>query len=120
MTYLSTQFVDGGDKNCPLLPYMYPSHQNLSILGQGGKSMEKKKCNFCGSTEYEQRRTDYLYSYKGNYLLVPNTPVEICQNCGMVYYDASVLKEIENHFFAIQRKHEVPDQYLEIPQWAYS
>jgi len=23
-------------------------------------------------------------------------------------------------FFAIQRKHEVPDQYLEIPQWAYS
>jgi YgiT-type zinc finger domain-containing protein len=82
--------------------------------------MEKKKCNFCGSTEYEQRRTDYLYSYKGNYLLVPNTPVEICQNCGMVYYDASVLKEIENHFFAIQRKHEAPDHYLEIPQWAYS
>ena len=26
--------------------------------------MEKKKCNFCESTEYEQRRTDYLYSYK--------------------------------------------------------
>lgn len=85
-----------------------------------GKTMEKKKCNFCGSTEYEQRRTDYLYSYKGNYLLVPNTPVEICQNCGMVYYDASVLKKIENHFFAIQRKHEAPDHYLEIPQWAYS
>ena len=120
MTYLSTQFVDGGDKNCPLLPYMYPNHQNLSILGQGEKSMEKKKCNFCGSTECAQRKTEYLYSYKGNYLLVPNTPVEICQNCGMVYYDAGVLKEIENHFFAIQRKLEVPDHYLEIPQWAYS
>ena len=39
--------------------------------------MERKKCNFCGSTGYEQRRTDYLYSYKGSYLLVPNTPVEI-------------------------------------------
>jgi len=82
--------------------------------------MEKKKCNFCASSEYEQRRTDYLYSYKGNYLLVPNTPVEICQNCGMVYYDAGVLKKIENHFFAIQRKHTAPDHYLEIPQWAYS
>jgi len=81
--------------------------------------MEKKKCNFCGITGYEQRRTDYLYSYKGNYLLVANTPVEICKNCGMVYYDADVLKEIENHFFAIQRKHEVPDHYLEIPQLAY-
>ena len=23
--------------NYPLLPYMYPNHQNLSILGQGGK-----------------------------------------------------------------------------------
>ncbi len=65
--------------------------------------MEKKKCNFCGSTEYEQRRTDYLYSYKGNYLLVPNTPVEICQNCGMIYYNANVLKKIEKHFFAIQK-----------------
>jgi YgiT-type zinc finger domain-containing protein len=120
MTYLSTQFVDGGDRDCPLLPYMYSNHQNLSILGQGEKSMEKKRCNSCGSTENKQRRTDYLYSYKGNYLLVPNTPVEICQNCGMVYYDAGVLKEIENHFFAIQRKNEVPDHYLEIPQWAYS
>jgi len=81
--------------------------------------MEKKKCNFCGSTEYDERRTDYLYTYKGNYLLVPNTPVEICQNCGMIYYDANVLKKIEKHFFAIQKKREIPD-YMEIPRWAYS
>jgi recombinational DNA repair protein RecR len=27
---------------------------------------EDKKCNFCGSNQYEERRTDYLYSYKGN------------------------------------------------------
>jgi len=38
----------------------------------------------------------------------------------MVYYEASVLKEIEDRFFSIQRKPEAPDQYLEIPQWAYS
>jgi len=82
--------------------------------------MVETKCSSCGSAECEQRRTDYLYSYKGNYLLVPNTPVEICQSCGMVYYEASVLKEIEDRFFSIQRKHEAPDQYLEIPQWAYS
>ena len=81
--------------------------------------MENKKCNFCGSFEYEERRIDYLYSYKGNYLIVPNTPVEICQSCGMIYYEANVLKEIENHFFAIQKRIEAPDDYLEIPQWAY-
>ena len=35
---------------------------------------------------------------------VPNTPVEVCLHCGMVYCDAAVLKEIERCFFAIQDK----------------
>ncbi len=47
--------------------------------------MSEKKCNFCGSLQYENRTTDYMYSYKGNYLLVPETPVEVCSDCGMVY-----------------------------------
>ncbi len=50
---------------------------------------------------YEERRIEYLYSHKGKYLLVPNTPVEVCGNCGMVYYDAAVLKKIEQPFFSI-------------------
>jgi YgiT-type zinc finger domain-containing protein len=62
----------------------------------GNKMM--KKCNFCGATDYEERKTEYLYTYKGNYLLVPNTPVEICAKCGMVYFEASILKEIERRF----------------------
>jgi YgiT-type zinc finger domain-containing protein len=81
--------------------------------------MENKKCIYCGSSQYEERRTDYLYSYKGNYLLVPNTPVEICLNCGMVYFDAKVMKEIERRFFAIQKKTEKPDSYVELPQIAF-
>lgn len=79
-----------------------------------------KKCNFCGGTDYEEHRTEYLYSYKGNYLLVPNTPVEVCSKCGMVYYDAEVLKKIENKFFAIQRKDENPDSYIELPKAAFA
>ena len=82
--------------------------------------MRKVKCNFCGSDSYEERRIEYLYSYKGEYLLVPNTPVELCLNCGMVYYDAAVLKEIEGRFFAIQRKAEEPDRYIEMPAKAYA
>ncbi len=77
--------------------------------------MKEKKCNFCGKSEYEERKTDYLYSYKGNYLLVPDTPVEMCLNCGMIYYQASVLKEIERRFFAIQKKQEAPSNFIEIP-----
>ncbi len=76
---------------------------------------EIKSCNICGSQDYEQRHIDYLYSHKGQYLLVPNTPVEICLHCGMIYYDAKVLKQIEKHFFAIYQEQEKPDQYISIP-----
>jgi len=57
---------------------------------------------------------------KGNCLLVPNTPVEVCRNCGMVYYDAEVLKTIEKRFFEIQKKFEKPDHYMDVPVAAYS
>jgi YgiT-type zinc finger domain-containing protein len=82
--------------------------------------MRKVRCNFCGSARYEERRIEYLYSYKGKYLLVPNTPVEVCLNCGMVYYDAAVLKEIERRFFAIHENVEQPDRYIRMPAKAYA
>ena len=82
--------------------------------------MNKTRCNFCGSDRYEERRTEYLYSYKGQYLLVPNTPVEVCLNCGMVYYDAAVLKRIEERFFAIYRNEQEPDRYVQMPESVYA
>jgi YgiT-type zinc finger domain-containing protein len=60
-------------------------------------------CNFCGSNKFITRRIEYLYSHDGEYLIVPNTPAEVCVSCGMVYYEATVLKEIERKFFAIYR-----------------
>jgi len=74
-----------------------------------------KKCNFCGSANYDERHIDYLYSHDGKYLLVPNTPVEICCDCGTIYYDVRVLKKIEQHFFAIQNQQEKPDNYISMP-----
>lgn len=76
---------------------------------------ETKICNFCGTTSFETRRIEYLYSYNGEYLIVPNTPVEVCMECGMIYYDAKVLKEIERRFFAIQEHIEEPDRILHVP-----
>lgn len=87
--------------------------------GPVANKMRKVQCNFCGSERYEERRIEYLYSHEGNYLLVPNTPVEICLDCGMIYCEAAVLKEIERLFFAIQRKVEQPDRYIEVPKKAY-
>jgi len=86
-------------------------------MSKQGKTV---KCNFCGSERFEERRIDYLYSYKGDYLLVPNTPVEVCLECGMVYYEAAVLKEIERRFFAIKQNEEQPDTYIQMPTAAYS
>ncbi len=79
-----------------------------------------QKCNYCGKADYEERKTPYLYSYKGNYLLVSDTPVEICLNCGMLYYEAKVLKEIERRFFAIQKEGGEAEQFIEIPMMNYA
>jgi len=73
------------------------------------------RCNICGSDRYEERRVEYLYSHDGEYLLVPDMPVEICLDCGMVYYDAALLKEVERRFFAIRQRTEKPDSYLKVP-----
>ena len=81
--------------------------------------MREIQCNTCGSDRYKKRQIDYLYSHKGQYLLVPNTPVEICLDCGTIYYDAAVLKEIERNFFAIHQNNEQPDSYISIPTKVY-
>ena len=77
--------------------------------------MREIKCNFCGSHNYEERQIDYLYRHKGKYLLVPNTPVQICLDCGMIYYDAKILNKIEQYFFDIYQNHQQPDEYVSIP-----
>ena len=82
--------------------------------------MREIRCSFCASPRYEERRLEYLYSHQGRYLLVPNTPVQVCLDCGMAYYDAVVLKEIERRFFAIHGQQETPDRYIEMPSKAYA
>ena len=76
------------------------------------------KCNFCGSIRYENRRIEYLYSHEGKYLLVPDMPVEVCLDCGMIYYDGAVLKEVERRFFAILSGVEKPDRTIEVREKA--
>lgn len=81
--------------------------------------MPDSRCSFCGQDRYVRRRVEYLYTHQGKHLLVPNTPVEVCCNCGMKYYDAAVLEEIERRFFAIENKTEQPDRYVQVPEKGY-
>ena len=103
---------------------MFHNRRNSAIRGhEGDLTMNNQRqdlCSFCGGDGFEERRVDYLYSHDGSYLLVPNTPMEVCLACGMVYYDAAVLKEIERRFFAIQGHLEEPDEYLNVPTVVYA
>ena len=78
------------------------------------------KCNFCGSEKYSEKRTEYVYRLNGKVLLVPNTPVQVCDQCGMEYFDGPVLENIERHFFAIENKSEQPDRIVQVPEKAYA
>jgi YgiT-type zinc finger domain-containing protein len=78
------------------------------------------RCNFCGDDRHEERRVEYLYSHQGKYLLVPNTPVQVCLNCGAIYYAAAVLKKVERRFFATHSQMEEPDCYIQMPAKAFS
>lgn len=77
-------------------------------------------CTSCGSEVFEARHVEYLYSHQGQYLLVPDTPAEVCLGCGTLVYDVKVLKSIERRFFAIQNHQEEPESYLRVPTFAYS
>jgi YgiT-type zinc finger domain-containing protein len=84
------------------------------------EAQKETRCPFCGHRHFETYPTEYLYSFEGKYLLVPDTPVMVCTNCGMVYYDAAVLEAIEQHFFAIQQEVEEPDTYIQMPLMVYA
>ena len=83
-------------------------------------SNKNMRCPSCGGEHFTPKSVEYLYSHDGKYLLVPGTPAEICETCGMVFYDASVLENIERRFFAILRQSEQPDQYIQMPVAAYA
>lgn len=58
---------------------------------------------------------EYPYSHGGKYLLAPDTPIEICLECGMIYHDGAALEEIERRFFAIYQDDEKPERYIQMP-----
>ena len=78
------------------------------------------QCPYCGGTHFDEKHVRYLYSHRGKFLLVPNTPAEICQNCGMEFYAAAVVKEIERSFLAIQSRTEEPDEILQVPSKSFA
>lgn len=61
----------------------------------------KKTCNFCGKSDFTKKRVQYIYRHKGKFLVVNQVPCESCDGCGEQYFEAAVLKKIEEEFEAI-------------------
>jgi YgiT-type zinc finger domain-containing protein len=55
---------------------------------------EGETCESCGGDIVEKHVTLHR-KVKGNYVLLEDVPAGICQQCGMRYYAANVLKTVE-------------------------
>ena len=83
------------------------------------KQSQNHNCYYCGHDAFEERRTRYIYSRKGENLFVPDMPINVCLNCGMVYYHGAALLKVEERFKAIYQKQAKPDRYTTMPVMEY-
>lgn len=74
-----------------------------------------QKCHYCGNTAFETKPVEYIHQREGQYLIVKGVPCEVCLSCGERYYDATVLKKIEEDFEAIQNQGKIPKSAQHVP-----
>jgi YgiT-type zinc finger domain-containing protein len=53
------------------------------------------KCVQCGGTVTDSTTTDDYRGGRNHVVLVENVPCGVCQSCGELYFDASVVRRIE-------------------------
>jgi len=56
--------------------------------------MDDNMCEYCGGPISLQQVT-VQYSYQGHLVLIENVPAGVCHHCGERYYDAHVVKAME-------------------------
>jgi YgiT-type zinc finger domain-containing protein len=76
---------------------------------------ENMKCYYCGSEQFEERRIRYIYSRGEKNLYVPDMPVDVCLECGMIYYHGDALLKVEKQFQAIYEANAKPARYTTMP-----
>ncbi len=74
-----------------------------------------KICNFCGNKNFKIKRVQYIYKHEGKFLVVNDVPCEECEFCGEQYFEAKVLKKIENDFNEINSLKRKAKKKIEVP-----
>jgi YgiT-type zinc finger domain-containing protein len=82
--------------------------------------VSETRCHICGGTDFEERRVEYVYRRRGNYLIVRDVPCEVCLRCGERYYAGVTLLQIERRFQAIYEQHAQPQYAVQVPVEAYA
>jgi YgiT-type zinc finger domain-containing protein len=82
--------------------------------------MNETRCHICGGADLEERRVEYIYRRRGNYLVMRDVPCEVCLRCGERYYAATILLQIERRFKAIYEQHVKPEAAIQVPVEVYA
>jgi YgiT-type zinc finger domain-containing protein len=84
------------------------------------KEAKMKSCNFCGNKNLKNIEVDYTYKKDDKYLIVNSVPCIQCEYCGEQYFQAKILKQIENEFMIIQSGKKVVEKKLIVPVETFS
>jgi YgiT-type zinc finger domain-containing protein len=80
------------------------------------ETMYDFKCEHCDGTVKERRSDREAIRHKGNFVILENVPIGVCDNCGTRYFDASVLRRVAE----IGRGASVPLRTIEVPVGTYA
>ena len=51
-------------------------------------------CEHCDGTVLERRTDRELLRHKGNFVILEDVPIGVCEKCGARYFDASILRRV--------------------------
>lgn len=73
-------------------------------------------CEHCGGMVTERRVAQEALRHKGNFVILEDVPVGVCEKCGARYFDASVLRRVAE----IGRGTTPPGRTIAVPVERYA
>ncbi|MEE3480838.1 MAG: type II toxin-antitoxin system MqsA family antitoxin [Lachnospiraceae bacterium] len=67
--------------------------------------MNKMKCMSCRTGEMVESTNTYFAQVDGGFLIIKNVPCLKCNQCGEVFYRASVLEHLEEMAASFRQQH---------------
>ncbi|MBW3600991.1 MAG: YgiT-type zinc finger protein, partial [Planctomycetes bacterium] len=73
-------------------------------------------CEHCGGLVRERRVSQEALRHKGNFVILEDVPIGVCEKCGARYFDASVLRRVAE----IGRSKTPPTNTIAVPVAPYA